>query len=185
MRFNPKFVFIFAAKFKTKHMKRLSIIAFISAIMILSACNTIGGNKTDEGSANASSNEINEGTVTRINSEQFKKLVWDYKKNPNEFIFTGDQPVVIDFYADWCRPCKMVAPIMDELAKEYQGKVRIYKVNTDEEVELARLFNIRSIPAILYVPKTGKPQMAVGMSGKDVYVKTIQDVLLSPDTIKK
>jgi thioredoxin len=108
----------------------------------------------------------------------FKKLVWDYEKSPDVFTFLGDQPVVIDFYADWCRPCKMIAPIMDELAKEYKGKVRIYKVNTDEESELSRLFNIRSIPAILYVPKSGKPQMSVGMSNKETYMKTIQDVLL-------
>ena len=161
-------------------MKKISVITFATAIMILSACNSIGGNK-NEGPAT----ETVEGTVTRMNTEMFKKLVWDFQKNPAEFIFTGDQPIVIDFYADWCRPCKMVAPIMEELAKEYQGKVRIYKVNTDEEGELSRLFNIRSIPAILYVPKNGKPQMSVGLSGKETYVKTIQDLLLANDTIKK
>jgi len=166
-------------------MKKISAIAFLSVILVMSACNTIGGNKNEGTPSEGSPDGNTEGTVTRINADMFKKLVWDYQKNPSEFLFNGDQPVVIDFYADWCRPCKMVAPIMDELAKEYKGKIRIYKVNTDEEAELSRLFNIRSIPAILYVPKTGKPQMAVGMSGKDVYVKTIQDVLLTPDTIKK
>ena len=169
-------------------MKKLSVITFATAILILSACNSIGGNKnegTSTGTGDGTSTESVEGTVTRINTEMFKKLVWDFQKNPAEFVFTGDQPVVIDFYADWCRPCKMVAPIMEELAKEYKGKVRIYKVNTDEEGELSRLFNIRSIPAILYVPKNGKPQMSVGLSGKDTYVKTIQDVLLANDTVKK
>jgi thioredoxin 1 len=161
-------------------MKKLSVIAFVLTILILSACNSVGGNKNE-----GTSTEYTEGTVTRMNTEMFKKLVWDYKKNPGDFVFNGDQPCIIDFYADWCRPCKMVAPIMEELAKEYQGKVRIYKVNTDEEGELSRLFNIRSIPAILYVPKTGKPQMSVGLSGKEIYVKTIQDVLLANDTIKK
>jgi thioredoxin len=166
-------------------MKKIFAIAIISISLVFSACNTIGGNKNEESVSGNPVTENTEGKVTRINADMFKKLVWDYQKNPSQFVFNGDQPVVIDFYADWCRPCKMVAPIMDELAKEYQGKVRIYKVNTDEEVELARLFNIRSIPAILYVPKTGKPQMSVGMSGKEVYVKTIQDVLLTPDTTKK
>jgi len=161
-------------------MKKLSVITFATAIMILSACSSIGGNKNE-----GASTEAVEGTVTRINTEMFKKLVWDFQKSPAEFVFAGDQPVVIDFYADWCRPCKMVAPIMEELAKEYKGKVRIYKVNTDEEVELSRLFNIRSIPAILYVPKNGKPQMSVGLSGKETYVKTIQDLLLTNDTLKK
>ena len=161
-------------------MKKMSFIAFALFVLIFSSCNSVGGNKTE-----GTLTESVEGTVTRINTEMFKKLVWDFQKNPAEFVFTGDQPVVIDFYADWCRPCKMVAPIMDELAKEYKGKVRIYKVNTDEEAELSRLFNIRSIPAILYVPKKGKPQMAVGLSGKDTYVKTIQDVLLANDPLKK
>jgi thioredoxin 1 len=161
-------------------MKNISVVTFISAILLLSSCNSIGGNKNE-----GSSPEYLEGTVTHMNTEMFKKLIWDYKKNPAEFVFIGDQPCIIDFYADWCRPCKMVAPIMEELAKEYKGKIRIYKVNTDEEGELSRLFNIRSIPAILYVPKTGKPQMSVGLSGKDIYVKTIQEVLLPNDTTKK
>jgi len=161
-------------------MKKMSFIAFALFVLIFSSCNSVGGNKNE-----GTSTENTEGTVTRINTEMFKKLVWDYQRNPNEFVFTGDQPVVIDFYADWCRPCKMVAPIMEELAKEYKGKVRIYKINTDEEGELSRLFNIRSIPAILYVPKNGKPQMSVGLSGKETYVKTIQDVLLANDTLKK
>ncbi len=161
-------------------MKKIPVIVFVSTILLLTACNSAGGNKNE-----GTPTENTEGTVTRINTEMFKKLVWDYQKNPVEFVFNGDQPCVIDFYADWCRPCKMVAPIMEELAKEYKGRVRIYKVNTDEEGELSRLFNIRSIPAILYVPKNGKPQMSVGLSGKETYVKTIQDLLLATDTIKK
>jgi thioredoxin 1 len=161
-------------------MKKSSFITLISMILIFSACNSVGGNKNEGNSA-----ENAEGKVVHMNTEMFKKLVWDYRKNPSEFIFTGDQPCVIDFYADWCRPCKMVAPIMEELAKDYSGKVRIYKVNTDEEGELSQLFNIRSIPAILYVPKNGKPQMSVGLSSKESYVKTIQDVLLSNDSVKK
>jgi thioredoxin len=161
-------------------MKKISIITFISTILVLSACNSVGGNK-NEGTAA----ENSEGAVTRINTEMFKKLVWDFEKSPDAFVFKGDQPCVIDFYADWCRPCKMVAPIMDELAKEYKGQVHIYKVNTDEEMELSRIFNIRSIPAVLYVPRNGKPQMSVGLMGKDAYVKTIQELLLANDTIKK
>jgi thioredoxin len=85
--------------------------------------------------------------------------------------------VIIDFYADWCRPCKMVAPIMDELAQTYKGKVIFYKVNTDLERELSSTFQIRSIPAILYVPKDGKPQMSVGAQQKPAYIQSIQDIL--------
>jgi len=89
----------------------------------------------------------------------------------------GKLPCIVDFYADWCRPCKMVGPIMEDLAKEYKGKIIIYKVNTDAEKELSMLLNIRSIPSILMVPKTGQPTMKVGLMPKDVYVQTIRDVL--------
>lgn len=161
-------------------MKKISFITFVSTILILSSCNSIGGNNEP-----GNPTENVEGTVIRMNTEMFKKLVWDFQKSPADFVFNGDQPCVIDFYADWCRPCKMVAPIMEELAKQYKGKVVFYKVNTDQERELSQTFNIRSIPAILYVPKNGKPQMSVGLSGKETYIKTIQDLLLASDTIKK
>ena len=123
-------------------------------------------------------------TIEHLTKQTFIEKVFNFEGN-KDWKFEGELPCIIDFYADWCRPCKMVAPIMEELAKEYKGKVRIYKVNTDEEGELSRLFNIRSIPAILYVPKNGKPQMSVGLSGKETYIKTIQDLLLAADTIKK
>ncbi|NQV02625.1 MAG: thioredoxin, partial [Bacteroidia bacterium] len=98
--------------------------------------------------------------------------------NADNWVFNGDLPVIIDFYADWCRPCKMVAPIMDELAAEYKGKIRIYKIDTDKEKELAKVFNIRSIPAVLFIPKEGKPQMSVGALPKPTFVTAITDVLL-------
>jgi thioredoxin len=122
--------------------------------------------------------ENTDGQVISLTSESFQKLVWDYKKNPDTWVFQGDQPVIIDFYADWCRPCKMVAPIMAELSKEYQGKVRIYKVNTDEQRELAGIFRITSIPAVMFIPKSGKPQMSVGAMQKPAYLEMIQNVLL-------
>jgi thioredoxin len=154
-------------------MKNIAIISFLSFFLFFTACSNSNGSKPE-----GASSENSEGTVVQMSSDMFKKLVWDYEKNPNDFKFSGELPIVIDFYATWCRPCKMVAPIMEDLAKEYKGKIRIYKVDTDQEAELSRLFNIRSIPAILYVPKTGQPQMSVGMSDKDTYMKTIQDVLL-------
>ena len=113
-----------------------------------------------------------------MSTETFKKLVYNYPKNPNNWVYEGNQPCIIDFYADWCRPCKMVAPIMEDLAKEYKGKAVFYRINIDQEKELAQTFNISSIPAILYVPKNGKPQISVGLAGKDDYVKQIQSLLL-------
>ena len=94
-------------------------------------------------------------------------------------MYEGDEPCVIDFYADWCRPCKMVAPIMEDLAKKYNGKVKIYKINVDKEKQLASVFQIRSIPAVLFSPKEGKPMMQVGALPKDTYIKIIDENLLN------
>jgi len=113
----------------------------------------------------------------QLTKETFVEKVFDYEKN-TEWKFAGELPCVIDFYADWCGPCKMVAPIMDELSKEYAGKVNFYKVNTDEEQELAGAFGIQSIPSILFVPMTDKPQMAVGALPKNTMQQVIDKELL-------
>lgn len=96
-----------------------------------------------------------------LTKETFLEKVFDYEKN-QEWKFEGSLPCLIDFYADWCGPCKMVAPILEELSKEFEGKINIYKVNTEVEQELAAAFGIRSIPSLLFCPKEGKPQMAMG-----------------------
>ena len=112
-----------------------------------------------------------------LTKEKFMEKVFNYEQN-KEWKFEGDLPCLIDFYADWCGPCKMVAPIMDELAEEYKGKVNFYKINTENEQELAGAFGISSIPSLLFVPKEGQPQMAVGALPKDSMVKVIEDELL-------
>jgi thioredoxin len=111
-----------------------------------------------------------------LTAEGFKTKVFDYQKN-KDWKFEGDLPCLIDFYADWCGPCKMVAPILEELSDEYEGKLNIYKVDTEEERELAAMFGIRSIPSLLFVPKEGQPQMAMGALPKDSFRKAIKDVL--------
>jgi thioredoxin 1 len=159
-------------------MKKTTIFLLFLAISVLNGCAGNGeGSGNGPGAQAAVPAEAGEGKVIYLNTEQFRKLVWDYKQSPDTFVFKGDLPVVIDFYADWCRPCKMVAPIMDELALTYKGKVVFYKVNTDMERELSSTFQIRSIPAILYVPKEGKPQMSVGLQSKDAYIQSINDYL--------
>ena len=101
------------------------------------------------------------GKVEFLNEESFKEKVFDYEKN-KDWKYEGDVPCMIDFYADWCQPCKMVAPILDELQEEYDGKIQIYKIDTEAERNLAGMFGIQSIPSLLFVPKEGQPQMAVG-----------------------
>ena len=161
-------------------MKKATFMILFLVAFVMNGCTSTSGNEEGTGTAQASANPsspANEGKVIYLNTEDFRKLVWDYRQNPDTWVFKGDLPVIIDFYADWCRPCKMVAPIMEELAQTYKGKVTFYKVNTDMERELSTTFQIRSIPAILYVPKEGKPQMSVGLQQKEAYVQTITDFL--------
>ncbi len=114
--------------------------------------------------------------LEHLTMETFKSKVFDFEKN-TEWKFEGDKPAVIDFYADWCGPCKMVAPILEELSKEYAGKIDIYKVDTEAEQELAGIFGIRSIPSILFIPMNDKPQMAAGALPKDTFKQAFADVL--------
>lgn len=92
------------------------------------------------------------GKVIHLTKAEFLAKVYNFEKNPEEWKYEGDKPAIVDFYADWCGPCKMVAPILDELAKEYDGQIVIYKVDTEKEQELAGAFGIRSIPSILFIP---------------------------------
>jgi thioredoxin len=111
-----------------------------------------------------------------LTKESFQDKIFDYEA-ATEWSYKGDKPAIIDFYADWCGPCKMVAPILEELSEEYEGKVDIYKINTDEQTELAGAFGIQSIPSILFIPTDEKPQMAAGALPKDSLVKAIKEVL--------
>jgi thioredoxin 1 len=111
-----------------------------------------------------------------LTKETFLNKVFNYETN-KEWKFEGEKPCIIDFYADWCGPCKMVAPVLEELAKDYDGKINVYKVNTEEEQELASAFGIRSIPSFLFVPSEGQPQMAMGALPKETFVKAFKDVL--------
>ena len=113
-----------------------------------------------------------------LTNEQFIERVADYKSNPGVFNFLGDKPALIDFYAEWCGPCKMLAPILEELAVEYKGQVNIYKVDVDKCRDLAQAFKISSIPAVLFIPKDGTPQMMVGLRSKDVMKQDIDRLLL-------
>lgn len=111
-----------------------------------------------------------------LNKESFKEKVFNFEEN-SEWKFEGDTPAIIDFYADWCGPCKMVSPILEELEQEYDGKLRVYKIDTDQEQELAAAFGIQSIPSLLFVPTDEKPQMAAGALPKESLQKAVKEVL--------
>lgn len=114
--------------------------------------------------------------IEHLTKETFREKIFDFEAS-KEWNYKGENPCIIDFYAHWCGPCKMVAPIMEELAEEYCCKVDIYKVNTEEEQELAALFGIRSIPSILFVPVGDKPQMAMGALPRETFKQLIKEVL--------
>jgi len=115
--------------------------------------------------------------TTTLNKQAFLEKVFNYENN-KDWKFEGELPCIIDFYADWCQPCKQVAPILEELSDEFAGKINIYKVNTEAEQELAGAFGIRSIPSMLFCPADGQPQMAVGALPKESLIQAINDVLL-------
>jgi len=114
----------------------------------------------------------------KLNKQMFLEKVFDYEKN-REWKYEGELPALIDFWAPWCGPCRMIAPVLEELSEEYKGRVHIYKVNTDEEQELGAVFGIRSIPSLLFVPKEGQPKMAVGALPKEALKDAIEKELLA------
>ena len=137
-----------------------------------------GGNQNVENNTKSTTNNMTATKTIQLTRADFLKKVADFEKNSEEWVYLGDQPAIIDFYADWCGPCKMIAPFLEELAKEYEGKLYIYKVNTEVEQQLAAEFGIRSIPSLLFVPMEGAPQMAQGALPKDALKQAIDEVLL-------
>lgn len=114
--------------------------------------------------------------MVHLTKETFLEKVFDYETE-KEWKFKGDKPTLLDWYASWCGPCKMVSPILEELSKEYEGKVDIYKIDTEDQQELAAAFGIRSIPSILFIPMDKQPQMAMGALPKDAFIKAFKEVL--------
>lgn len=114
--------------------------------------------------------------LEHLTSESFKEKIFNFENN-KEWKFEGTTPAIIDFYADWCQPCKVVAPILEELKDEYGDKLDIFKVNTEEQRELSAIFGIQSIPSLLFIPTEGQPQMAMGALPKETFKQAISEVL--------
>lgn len=150
--------------------KVLTVLAFAMMSAFVFAVN--GGDQANQGKKEAKS-----GEVIVMNKDMFLKDVFDYQTS-KEWKYKGDKPAIIDLYADWCGPCRMTAPIMKSLAKEYAGKIVIYKVNVDKEKELAALFNASSIPLFVFIPMKGEPQLFRGAASKATYKKAIDEFLL-------
>jgi thioredoxin len=154
------------------------IVSILSAI-ILSACSNSKTENNQELNSQQTENKMQTQQKTiNLTKAEFITKVANYEESPDKWEYLGDKPCIIDFYADWCGPCKMVAPILEELAEEYKDDIYIYKVDTEAEQELAAAFGIRSIPSILFCPMGEQPQMAQGALPKDGFKKAIDEVLL-------
>ena len=160
-------------------MKKLFLISIIS-IAFLSSCGSSDNNKNEASNqeANVSESTVNDNDYVKLLSyKDFIKNVWDIESNANEFIFKGNKPCVIDFYATWCGPCKRVAPIIDKLAQEYNGKVDFYKVDIDQEQKLAMILQIKNIPTIFFFNTDAQPQKTVGAYDEAYYRGIIEKML--------
>jgi thioredoxin 1 len=147
---------------------------FFFSILIISisfaSCNAVNpGSKVEKSSWN--------GDVSALSNALFKKLVFNYDIN-KEWKFEGSKPVIIDFYADWCPPCRKLSPLVEEIAKEYKGKIVVYKVDTDKEKELAQSLGITNLPTLLFIPAKGNPQVTLGLIPKETIVNKINGLLL-------
>jgi len=155
-------------------MKKLTGAILMLTIVAITSC----ASKSKETEETKQINQEKKMGTIHLTKAEFLAKVANYEANPTEWKYLGDKPCIIDFYASWCGPCKTIAPILEELAKEYDGQIYIYKIDTEKEQELAGAFGIRSIPTILFCPIGENPQMAQGAMPKDAFKQAIDEVLL-------
>ena len=161
-------------------MKKIVFTLVIAALLLAGHNNSKANTKSSNPDAPAETVAQKDEATVKLTKAMFLEKVWDYENSPQAWVFKGDKPALIDFYADWCGPCRTASPILEEVAKEYKGKVAVYKVDTQVERELAAVFGVKSIPAFLYIPMEGKPTMTTGIGRtKDQTKKRFTDLISS------
>lgn len=156
-------------------MKKIVGLLALACVIFAGSIFAQTGTKVKQNTKTQTKDE-NYGKVVYLTAEQFKKDVYDYTANPKEWVYNGKLPCVIDFYADWCRPCRIVGPIMDTLAAEFAGKLIVYKISVDKEKELAQVFGVSSIPLVLLSPVKGQPTAQAGALSKEQYIEMIKKI---------
>ena len=157
--------------------------SIMSAFAIVLATTACAGNGGENKKSNEPTKEDNKMEVVSLNKAEFLKK--DFEANPNDWKFEGKRPAIVDFYATWCGPCKALHPVLEELSKEYSGKVDIYQIDVDQEKELAAAFGIRSIPTLLLIPMKEEPRITQGALPKDQLKKAIDEFLLKQNNEAK
>ena len=157
----------------------------LSAFAVILATTACAGKSGKNKKSNESTKEDNKIEVVALNKADFLKKVYNYEANPNDWKFEGSRPAIVDFYATWCGPCKVMHPILEELSKEYSGKVDIYQIDVDKEQDLAAAFGIRSIPTLLMIPMKEEPRIMQGAMPKDQLKKAIDEFLLKQNNETK
>jgi thioredoxin len=174
-------------------MKKIAFSITAIALLLLScssgSASSLENPELEASVVKAEANEPTQesGKTIMLSKQDFLEKVMNYEKNQSEWVYEGDKPALIDFYADWCGPCRQAAPVLEELAKEYEGQIYIYKIDTEKEKELAAVFGIRSIPAFLFVPQEGRPTMSNGIAQtpeatKAMFKQMIDELLLGKET---
>lgn len=167
-------------------IKKINTLILATFLLISYSSCYAKGEQKDSNSEVPTVSQEDEHIVTKLNKESFLEKIWNYEESPKEWKFKGNKPAIIDFYADWCGPCRKAAPILAEVAKEYKDKIDVYKVNTQYERELASVFGIKGIPAFLYIPLEGKPTMTSGTARtneetKKMFISYINSLLLKSE----
>lgn len=155
-----------------KYLISLALASFVLGISVACSPSTAKA-ETQQGQGK----EASASPVKTINAKYMREHIFDYRENPTKFVFKGKKPAVLDFYADWCGPCRQLSPRLEEIAKKYQGQVDIYKINIDNEEELAKVFGVRSIPMLLFIPMNDTPIQHSGALSKEQLDKAFQQIL--------